>query len=339
MEVEQEFIGGNLCSRNKGSQPLAGFKLLHKTDGRNCKMGRKADLMIGVCSCTMLFSISLAAAESPDLQNRLRDKLLDYFARDHLVPIFRDLGLEVGDVMSPNGELIAKRSDCFPTMTIPSSTGNNQHEELTLDLEAEGSFGVGIVRVIKAMLKLSAGGSNTLDLSFDGLESKGVSETDLRKAYDKSACPMLAPVLDGDAVRIQRNQKIPLIIQQIYYARKTLTARTGDKATAEAVLDDVKAHLGSGYLKAGVSKTNAIYIATKDKVPVAVRIAMLPVPMNVTLGAGDQPNSNPTIYEWKSFSHDKHTHTYEAGLRTLDRAIRNATSGELNPLREENPEP
>ena len=279
-----------------------------------------------------LVSLPCGVTAEPDVNEvQLRDELIQHFARDNLLPVFLPRDQAVGDVLDARGAFFARQKNCFPTLQIPTSKNSDHLTKIVVGSKVEGNFGIGLKRIADFLFKAGASSSARVTITFSDITYSETTTTDLRKAFSKKNCPDLETLVMGSAMEPPTPLKTPmLVLQEVYYARKEATIELDRGANVGVTVDAVRNVVGSLDLQTSASQNDQILISSKDRVPVAVRLAFVPQPItNVTLGG--EGSAKLQGYLWQPVFKVK-THAEREGLDVITQAILAATAGNQNPL-------
>ena len=292
---------------------------------------------LNMCRLFMASAVSVlvastgATAQTTVSEAKLRDELLNHFALDNLIPVFLPRGQEVGDVLEPSGAIKARRSECFPTLQLPGRKDSNSLSEVSLELKAEGGFGIGLKRIVEFFVSTNAQTSTRLKLSFANQQFVSASTNEMVRSFSKAQCPFLSDQVEGKSVAADLFGTPLLVIQEIFYAKKRLSIEVSRSADLQATVKGVETAVVplGGNVQVKGSTGNAILVEAVDIVPVAVRVAFLPRPITgALLGGGGSPKV--LNYYWQPTKLNPISD--KQGLQVVYESVKNATSGAANPL-------
>jgi hypothetical protein len=155
----------------------------------------------------------------------------EIFEKAHLTPIIIPHGERVGDIYDVNNAtLIATAADCFPGLT-PQRTASILPQRL---IQSEKGLGaaLGVADIADANSQIE--GNHAFVLDYEDVYVERVSPLQLRNTLVKDSifeCDKVKPFMSHDeAVRkIVSRAPPPLLIGEVFYARRVVHVQTKDK--------------------------------------------------------------------------------------------------------------
>ena len=293
-------------------------------------------MLIPKCLSIIWLGLALCAgsalAQPGGTSTRLRDELMQHFSQDNLVPVFLPRSQEVGDVLDVRGAVYARRADCFPGLVLSKPRPGNTLQEVSISLETEGNFGLGLKQLVSVFASGRASAATRLSIVFTDQHYVSASTMELKNTYSKAKCPFLAAIVEGKAIDVGSVKKPLLVLQEVFYAKKKLAIDVGKDADVGAEFEKVKGALALGpSAHLGVKHTsgNQILVESTQSVPVAARLAFLPTAITgTTLGTGGSPAVRKVLWQQASTNPALDA----KGMTLIYKEVYNATAGEQNPL-------
>jgi hypothetical protein len=170
-----------------------------------------------------------APAASPIIHVFKSEK--EIFEKAHLTPIIIAHGERVGDIYDVNNAtLIATAADCFPGLT-PQRTASVLPQRL---IQSEKGLGAALGLADTAEVNSQIEGNHAFVLDYEDVYVERVSQFQLRNTLVKDSafeCDKVKPFMSHDeAVRkIVSRAPPPLLIGEVFYARRVIHVQTKDK--------------------------------------------------------------------------------------------------------------
>ena len=256
---------------------------------------------------TVLAAMSLLVTGPMFAQNTLRSTLqplADYFNDLKLVPIVVPRGQEVGDVFdAATLQFVYSARDCFPgakpvtrSSTLPSFENTSFQTAM---------LAVGIPAIADALVGL--GIERATQIGFTDLEVQTITENELRKSFDKAACPELDAAVNKKTATWFGRQLI--VIGELYTGHRSLQLELQQTIDVQAKIKDLAVVFATGGIPVEISAAvtgngNAKVIIRETKVfPLAVRPAFIARPLAVQ-SLGDGAAKSLETVRWEAFDPD-----------------------------------
>jgi hypothetical protein len=259
--------------------------------------------------CTLLifaFSPLVSAQSLDDQYQLLRQNLIASFSIQKLVPIITPRGEGVGDAYDISDfTLLSRGAECFPGLVVPKAVPTTLPGVVNVG-ELDVSLAVGAPEL--ADVRAEFGGSRAIEIRYREPTVQAVSVMELQKAFSSANCRSLEPIVNGKFAQ-QIGSGWPLIVAEVYYAKREVVIASGDKAGGEVslsglskLLESIKANI-SASVGADYAKTKQITLTSTVAVPVAVRPAFLPRKFTGrSLGATPGGESTVEGAQWSIFA-------------------------------------
>lgn len=217
------------------------------------------------------------AADSPF--DQYRKALINYFQPFYLVPVLLPRGQKVGDVYDTQDfRLLSSATDCFPGLK-PNGPVPSDLPAISLDIATSVAVAVGAPSIASADADL--GISRQIHITFDGVQVSTATITAISHAYSHAKCPFLAPLVGFDKPYVATAPgSPPLVLAEVYSARRTVTFVLERKAAANASFDLAKflskLKLSTSVTaKASADAGDRITVVSEEVLPIAVRPAFV----------------------------------------------------------------
>jgi hypothetical protein len=269
----------------------------------------------GLFARRMLLAIAVTACSAPptpaaaqtinDQYQLLRQNLITSFSLQKLVPIITSRGELVGDVYDINDfTLLSRAANCFPTLVQPKAVPTTLPTVVDLG-QLDVSLAVGAPELGKVQGELQ--GARAIRIRYLEPAVQVASAADLQKAFSAKNCRSLEPVVKGKYVQ-DLPAAWPLVVAEVYYAKREVTISSGDKQSAEVAVSGLTALLKklkldfSASAGADQQKGQLITLQSTIALPVAVRPAFLPRKFTgYSLGADDNGSAHLEGAQWAIF--------------------------------------
>jgi hypothetical protein len=282
-------------------------------------------LLMLACVCTP----SAGGVGSMDAFDRFRGALGRYFGGLGYFPVTIDRGIEVGAVMEVDGVgLRSRAAKCFHSLVPPKPIRELLPEGVLVD-GAGTSFRLRLLQ----LLGIGGGGqfSEAIELRFTEVSIIAVTRPELSDALDASACPDVAPMIDGGATK-QAVEALPLgVISEVLYGKREAVLHLVSAANLEAKVKEISRIAGSADLSAEVSSGGLVRVKSDVVLPLAFRTITLAT--TVTQGpAVHRGDAAPAGTTWEAFTCEPGSgcsDPFKKALEVLDAARLVVTPEEL----------
>jgi hypothetical protein len=203
---------------------------------------------------------------------------------------------KIGDIWDPSMiHLLESSEHCFKHFEI--RTESDTIPSISFKQEAAVGFFFSFKSLFDSSAK--ANDSAIVTVAFDEVVQEIVTEGDLRRAYDREACPILRATINGDEV--ETGKEIPVIIGRLYRGKRKITITYSDAASAKAKVSDLAGKLsgaavqieGSGALERSLVATD------QNTIPIAFAPAFVPMRRS-GISQGGSEEGAPT-YAWTPY--------------------------------------
>jgi|SRR5579883_2551507 len=196
-----------------------------------------------------------------------------YFARPPLlaIPFFVAGRRESGDVVRvPDWHVDERRSKCFPKLpTIDLKRVALPTVAMSNGKQLDGAFSASVAKIAELATQADYSSDFQVSLSFADAQIDEVSEGELSRAYNHSACPFLQPALGG------RFDGEHALLGTVIWGRKDLLfvfrrERTGSADAGLVAKLTALLHL-SAHVAASDSETTSLRVEESVATPIAFR--------------------------------------------------------------------
>ena len=231
---------------------------------------RKAAAFIG----SLIFLIAHGAGAQESSEEHFRSVLVDYFKPLRFVPVLVNVGYGIGDVIDIDGiSVLYRGKTCFPRLKL-----HEEYPQALPDLievkDIGMSFGLRLRRLFDSSTDVEL--NRAIHIRFDDTGVVAVTVAELRKSYDRAACPVIAPLLSGKPEQSSPGEHPYFIVGAVMYGRHEAMLRSAGNASAEASAHKVSAVVDDANLKVSAQAGSVISLSSRVRVPIALRPITIP---------------------------------------------------------------
>jgi hypothetical protein len=183
-------------------------------------------------------------------------------------------GYVVGDVIDIDGvNLYARSSRCFPALKLspPAETTLEDAVELS-------SGGLSFALKLKQIFSSSAGADLNRKFKVKFSDVKIISSTrlDLKDAFDRAACPELAPLIDVSITAVDHKAKQFFIISELMYGKREASLELKGNENLAAAADNLAKVVGDASVKIEASGGGIVSVKSDALLPIAMKPMTVP---------------------------------------------------------------
>lgn len=246
----------------------------------------------------LLLTTSLeVCAENP--YQRFRSILIDYFGEQGYLPVIVDRGYKIGDVVNNDGvNLYARGERCFPNIKTPTAIEASLPGIVHVE-DAGMNFGLMLRRLFDS--RIGSDLTRRIEIKFSDVKITSVTLLDLRDAYDRAACPDIAPLIEGTLGPSDKNTPPYFVVSEIVSGKREARLEFATHANLAIKTQELTKEAGSAELAVQAKGDGSISLIGKKTAPIALKPVTVP---NVVMIASFQDDfrnweQGPQQVEWK----------------------------------------
>jgi hypothetical protein len=261
-----------------------------------------------------------AESDGDSLTRAYRSELSKAFLnlKDGAIPVYRS-NYRIGDVWDAQmRRLLESGSTCFRQLQIRSAPDSIP------SIAFSHGAALGFLLRLKTLFDSAFKGAETRKVlvDFEDVREETVVEGDLRRAYDRTACPSLAPIIAGE--KLAGSADIPVVIGRLYRGKRRIIIDFEDSAEAELKLKQVS-RLVEAKSEVSVDTGRRLVVIDKESIPLAFAPAFVPV--SVSSGPQGASATSKASYVWSVYD-PKTFPSHRAVLPELGEAVEDGWSWE-----------
>jgi hypothetical protein len=238
--------------------------------------------MIGkrLLSPALIVAAAAAPARAEDSFQRFRSLLIDYFAEQGYLPVIVDRGYQVGDVVNVDGvNLFARAARCFPKLKVPTPVQASMPDVVRID-NAGMSFGLRL----RQLFDSGAGAdlARRIEIKFTDVTVASVTLLDLRAALDRTACPDIAPLVEGTLVPLQPNQRPFFVVSEVLVGKREARLEFASRADLALKTKELMSQAAMADLAVRATDAGVVTLSSKIAAPIALKPVTVPNVVKIT---------------------------------------------------------
>ena len=232
--------------------------------------------MIGKFWPALLLGLIAAAgpARGEDSFQAFRKALIDYFEPQGYLPVIADRGYGIGDVVNIDGvNLYARASRCFPHIKSPVPVSTS-----IPDVAYAYDIGMNFGLRLRQLFDSGAGADlvRRVEIQFTDVTALSVALLDLRDALDRTACPDIAPLVDGTLRPLQPGQTPFFVVSEMLMGKRETRLQFATHADLEAKTKQIARQVGDASLKVHASNDGGVTLKSEVVGPIAMKPVTVP---------------------------------------------------------------
>jgi hypothetical protein len=222
----------------------------------------------------LLFAIvATGPARGDDSLEAFRKALIDYFEPQGYLPVIADRGYGVGDVVNIDGvNLYARGTRCFPNIKIPALV-KTSIPDVVYAYDIGMSFGLRLRQLFDS--EAGANLARRVEIQFTDVTALSVALLDLRDALNRSACPDIAPLIDGTLEPLP-GQKTFFIVSEMLFGKREARLQFATRADLEVKTKQITKQVGDANLKVRASDEGGVLLRSEIAGPIAMKPVTIP---------------------------------------------------------------
>ena len=221
-----------------------------------------------------LLAGSIGPARAEDAFRRFRSILIDYFADQGFLPVLVDRDYKIGDVVNVDGvNLYARASRCFPHLQVGPPT-----PAVLADVVNTDSAGLSLGLRLRQIFDSSVGAdlARQYQIKFTAVTRTAVALLDLRDALDRSACPDIAPLVDGTLGPLKPGQQPYFVVSEILAGKREARLNFSNRVDMTVKTQQIAQLAADAQLSVRGSGDGTVLLASDAVGPIAIKPVTVP---------------------------------------------------------------
>ena len=222
-----------------------------------------------------------------------RNALIDYFKKQNYFPVLVDRGYSIGDVIDVDGvNIYARSARCFPKLKIPKAVPITL-PDIFRTKSAGMNFGLRLKRLLSANTDTDL--MKQIQIKFSDVTATSVSRLELRDAYDRKACPEIAPLVDG-TMSAADEKKIYFIVSELIKGKREAMVDMNTQGSIQARTQRISSLVADASLKVSAADKGLVVVKSTKVAPIAIK--PLTIPKIVSIGSFDLRSEGNIELKW-----------------------------------------
>jgi hypothetical protein len=224
-------------------------------------------------------TIAAGPAYGEDSFLAFRETLIDYFEPQGYLPVIVDRGYRPGDVIDLDGvSLYARGARCFPHLELPTPV-----QTAIPDVVHVYDIGMSFGLRLRQLFSSSAGTDllKRVEIRFTDVIDASVALLDLRDALNRSACPEIAPLVDGTLAPLQPGQAPYFVVSEVLAGKREARLQYATQADLELKTKQITREIGSADLEVRGINDGFVTLRSEIAGPIAMKPVTIPKVVNV----------------------------------------------------------
>jgi hypothetical protein len=232
--------------------------------------------MIGKVWPALLLGVIVSAgpARADNSFQAFRKALIDYFEPQGYLPVIADRGYGIGDVVNIDGvNLYARANRCFPHIKPPVPVSTSI-PDVAYAYDIGMSFGLRL----RQLFDSGAGADlvRRVEIQFTDVTALSIALLDLRDALDRSACPDIAPLIDGTLQPLQPGQTAFFVVSEMLMGKREARLQFATNSDLEVKTRQIMRQVGDASLKVRASNDGGVTLRSEIVGPIAMKPVTIP---------------------------------------------------------------
>jgi hypothetical protein len=248
----------------------------------------------------LLLLLSLIAAGRPahseNSFNAFRLALIDYFEPQGFLPVIIDHGYRIGDVVNIDGvNLYARGARCFPHLRQPAEV-KTAIPDVVHAYDIGMNFGLRLLRLFGS----SAGADlvRRVEIRFTDVTGTSVPLLDLRDALNRTACPDIAPLVDGTLLSLAPRETTFFVVSELLIGKREARLEFATRGDLELKTKEISRQIGDASLDVHGSNDGFVTLRSPIAVPIAMKPVTIPKIVSVRSFAGMRGQEESKQVKW-----------------------------------------
>lgn len=241
--------------------------------------------------------IAAGPAQADDAFQAFRRVLINYFEPQGYLPVIVDRGYRIGDVVNIDGvNLYARAARCFPHLKAPAPVKTSL-PDVVHAYDIGMSFGLRL----RQLFSSSAGADlvQRVEIRFTDVSAASVALLDLRDALNRSACPDIAPLVDGTLAPLQPGQAPFFVVSEVLTGKREARLQFATRADLELKTKEIMRQVGDASLNVHASNDGFVMLRSEITAPIAMKPVTIPKVVKVHSFQGVRGSEEESQLKWQ----------------------------------------